>query len=80
MELTYRILQRPESDILGWTSSNLIVEDGVRKLHHIRNKTKIALPDNVIQRLDQAPGTDEQRKVVKPAQPLGHRLIGKRET
>ncbi len=51
MELTYHTLQQPESDIIGWTSANLIKEDGVQQLHHIQNKTKvelkIALPQNV---------------------------------
>jgi integrase len=84
MELTYRTLQRPESDIIGWTSANLIVEDGTRKLHHVQNKTKvelkIALPENVVQMLNQSLGTDEQRKVVKIVQPLVHRLNGERYT
>jgi hypothetical protein len=39
MELTYRTLQRPESDIVGWTSANLITEGGIRKLHPVQNKT-----------------------------------------
>lgn len=80
MELTYRTLQRPESDIIGWTSANLITEDGIRKLHHVQNKSKvdlkIALPANVIDMLARALGTDEQRKVVKLMQPLVHTLKG----
>ena len=32
MELTYRTLQRPESDILDWTVANLPLKDGVRIL------------------------------------------------
>lgn len=84
MELTYRTLQRPESDIIGWTSANLITEDGVRKLRHIQNKTgtelKIALPPNVLEMLAQALGADEDRKVVKLVQPLVHRLDGEAYT
>lgn len=84
MELTYRTLQRPESDIIGWTSANLISEGGVRKLQHIQNKTKvelkIALPQNVVDMLARALGTDEQRKVVRMVQPLVHRLDGEHYT
>lgn len=78
MELTYRTLQRPESDIVGWTSANLITEGGVRKLHHVQNKTrvdlKIALPASVTELLDKAMGTDSN--VVRLKQPLVHRLDG----
>ena len=78
MELTYRTLQRPESDIVLWTSANLIVENGVRKIHHRQNKTgvdlKIALPASVTALLDAALGTDSN--VVRLKQPLVHRLDG----
>lgn len=78
MELTYRTLQRPESDIVGWTSANLITEGGVRKLHHVQNKTgldlKIALPASVTELLDKALGTESN--VVRLKQPLVHRLDG----
>jgi integrase len=39
MELTYRTLQRPESDILGWTVKNLHTKDGQRVLRVDQNKT-----------------------------------------
>lgn len=48
MELTYRTLQRPESDIILWDTSMLMTEDGQRKLHFRQGKTgrtmKIAVP------------------------------------
>lgn len=78
MELTYRTLQRPESDIVLWTSANLITENGVRKLHHTQNKTKvelkIELPTSVTVLLDKALGTESN--VVRLMQPLVHRLDG----
>ena len=78
MELTYRTLQRPESDIVQWTSANLITEEGVRKIQHVQNKTKvplkIALPPSVTMLLDKALGTDGN--VVRLKQPLVHRLDG----
>jgi len=39
MELTYRTLQRPESDIITWTTGVLLTEDGQRKLHFRQGKT-----------------------------------------
>lgn len=39
MELTYRTLQRPESDIIYWTLSNLPTKDGKRILRNKQNKT-----------------------------------------
>jgi len=48
MELTYRTLQRPESDIIGWTTEVLKTEDGQRKLSFRQGKTskqmKIGIP------------------------------------
>lgn len=40
MELTYRTLQRPESDILYWTVANIAVKDGARILRIQQGKTK----------------------------------------
>lgn len=40
MELTYRTLQRPESDILGWTVANLPKKDGKRILRVKQAKVK----------------------------------------
>jgi integrase len=39
MELTYRTLQRPESDIIHWTTAVLLTEGGQRKLHFKQGKT-----------------------------------------
>ncbi|MCY1170976.1 hypothetical protein D9M73_110690 [compost metagenome] len=39
MELTYRTLQRPESDIVLWTTAIVKTEGGRRKLDFIQNKT-----------------------------------------
>ena len=51
MELTYRTLQRPESDIINWTTEILLTEDKQRKLHFRQGKTgklmKIATPDEL---------------------------------
>lgn len=40
MELTYRTLQRPESDILYWTVANIATKDGARILRIQQGKTK----------------------------------------
>jgi integrase len=39
MELTYRTLQRPESDIIGWTTDVLLTEENQRKLYFRQGKT-----------------------------------------
>jgi integrase len=39
MELTYRTLQRPESDILDWTVANITAKDGARILRVKQSKT-----------------------------------------
>lgn len=39
MELTYRTLQRPESDIIKWTSTTVRVKDGARVLSFRQHKT-----------------------------------------
>jgi integrase len=39
MELTYRTLQRPESDIITWTTDILVTEDQVKKLKFRQGKT-----------------------------------------
>ncbi len=52
MDLAYRTLQRPESDIINWTNEILLTEDGIRKLQFRQGKTfartgktmKIAVP------------------------------------
>lgn len=40
MEITYRTLQRPQSDIIRWTTEHLKVVDGRRALSFRQNKTK----------------------------------------
>lgn len=40
MELTYRTLQRPESDILDWTIANLPIKDGKRILRNKQAKVR----------------------------------------
>ncbi|QRF60183.1 tyrosine-type recombinase/integrase [Variovorax paradoxus] len=78
MELAYRTLQRPESDIVYWTSENLVKEGGKRLLKHRQNKTGtdivIELPKSVNDLLDRALGTEDN--IVKLRQPLVHRLDG----
>lgn len=82
MELSYRTLQRPESDIVLWTSANIVREGGKRILQHRQNKTgidiAIELPRSVVELLDRALGTEEN--VVKLRQPLVHRLDGEHYT
>lgn len=39
MELTYRTLQRPESDIVLWDTSVVVTESGRRTLQFVQNKT-----------------------------------------
>ena len=74
MEVTYRTLQRPESDIILWTTANLTVEAGKRVLTFRQNKTgrphRIALSES-LEQLIPRPG-----KVVKLNEPLVRRLDG----
>lgn len=64
MELTYRTLQRPESDIIGWTTDILLTEDKQRKLHFRQGKTgkwmKIATPAELDTLIRQSLGTVPQ--------------------
>lgn len=82
MELSYRTLQRPESDIVLWTSANIVREGNKRILQHRQNKTgidiAIELPNSVVEMLDRALGTEEN--VIKLRQPLVHRLDGEHYT
>jgi len=61
MELTYRTLQRPESDIIGWTNEVLLTKDGRRQLHFRQGKTgkamKIAVPPDLDTLIRQSLGT-----------------------
>lgn len=54
MDLTYRTLQRPESDILYWTPANLAREEHskARILKHRQNKTRIELQIRLTPEMD----------------------------
>lgn len=60
MELTYRTLQRPESDIIYWTVANLPKKDGKRILRNKQNKT----------------GKTVDIEIANDLEPLINRLIG----
>lgn len=79
MELTYRTLQRPESDIILWTTANLVTEDGQRRLSFRQGKTgkamKIALTPALHELIKGTSGT-----VAKLRQPLVHTRDGKAYT
>jgi len=76
MELTYRSLQRPESDIISWTTANVITDsDGRRKLCFVQNKTgrphQIALTPALEDMIQRPVGS-----VLKLREPLVKRLDG----
>ena len=80
MELTYRTLQRPESDILKWTAANVTRdENGDRVIKHRQHKTgvqlKIKLTPDLARLIDQAIG-----KVPVLHQPIVHNRDGKAYT
>lgn len=60
MELTYRTLQRPESDIIGWTPANIRSKAGGKVLRVTQNKTgrtlEIALDGRLKELIDAAIG------------------------
>ncbi|MFA5824771.1 MAG: tyrosine-type recombinase/integrase [Gallionellaceae bacterium] len=60
MELTYRTLQRPESDIIYWTVANLPKKDGKRIIRNIQNKT----------------GKTVDIEIASDLEPLINRLVG----
>jgi len=78
MELTYRTLQRPESDIIHWTPKVLTRDPhtGVRVITFEQGKTKtrlkIALTEALERLINRAVGTHPQ-----PDQPLVHTQEGK---
>jgi len=81
MDLTYRTLQRPESDILGWTPA-ILARDGhtkARVLHFQQSKTKvwvkIALTPDLEALIRRAMGEPPQI-----GQPLVHNRKGDRYT
>jgi integrase len=74
LEITYRTLQRPDSDIIHWTTGNLTAEAGRRVLAFRQNKTKrlhrVALSESLEKLVPRA------GKVVKINEPLVRRLDG----
>lgn len=80
MDLTYRTLQRPESDILKWTPANITRdENGMRVVKHTQHKThvalKIALTPDLARLIDRAIG-----EVPVLHQPIVHNRKGKAYT
>ncbi len=75
MELTYRTLQRPESDIVLWDTSIVITEGGRRKLDFKQNKTgtphKIGFSQAMEELIPRREGN-----VRKLREPLVHTLKG----
>lgn len=86
MELTYRTLQRPESDILGWTVANLTTKDGDRILRVKQSKTgkvvDIGLPQELDSLLRKLTGEVPQigRPLVCTSRGRGERKPGQRYT
>lgn len=81
LDLTYRTLQRPESDILGWTPAILSRDEHTkaRILHFQQGKTKVWVKISLTPDLD----TLIRRAMGDPpqiGQPLVHTLQGKRYT
>lgn len=75
MELTYRTLQRPESDIIKWDTSHLVTEGGRRKLDFIQHKTGRPHKIGLSQALEQLLPVPEGN-VRKLREPLVRRLNG----
>lgn len=80
MDLTYRTLQRPESDIIKWTPANVTRDtEGRRVIKHRQNKTgvvlKIGLTPEVEKMIDQAIGP-----VPVLHQPIVHNREGEQYT
>lgn len=79
MELTYRTLQRPESDIILWDSRVVVTEGGRRKLDFKQNKTgtlhKIGFSQAMEELIPRRAGN-----VLKLREPLVHTLKGEHYT
>jgi integrase len=79
MVLTYRSLQRPESDIIHWTTEQVVMQDGKRMLDFIQNKTgrrhRIAITGELEELLAKPVGN-----VVQLREPLVKRLNGHKYT
>ena len=80
MQLTYRTLQRPESDIILWDRGHLISSNDGAELQFIQNKTgkkmKISLDEDLIQLLKKR----SSNKVVYLKEPLIQKSDGKAYT
>ncbi|MDR2260221.1 MAG: tyrosine-type recombinase/integrase [Azoarcus sp.] len=74
MELCYRTLQRPDSDILSWTVANIISRQGLRVLRVQQNKTKKTLDIGMTPELDAL-----LRRLVGDVPAIGRRLICTRQ-
>ncbi len=70
MELTYRTLQRPESDMLDWTVANLAMKDGKRILRVKQGKTGKVVDITLSEDLDRL-----LRKLVGDIPRIGRPLI-----
>jgi integrase len=75
MELTYRTLQRPESDIIKWDTSHIATEGGRRKLDFRQHKTGRAHKIGLSPALEQLLPVPEGN-VRKLREPLVRRLNG----
>lgn len=81
MELTYRTLQRPESDIILWDSRIVVNRDGGgRALHFQQNKTGQWMLIAFNERLDELIPAALVGKVRKLREPLVRRLDGEHYT
>ena len=80
MELTYRTLQRPESDIIGWDSTVISVRDGRRVLEFTQGKTKkrmrVAIGADLDALIKASLGKDSAGKVTPLRQHLVHTRDG----
>lgn len=80
MEITYRTLQRPQSDIIRWTTEHLKLVDGRRALSFRQNKTKrqhqVFLTAE-LERLLPAPGKVVSLTERRNPEPLVRKLNGK---
>jgi len=78
MELTFRTLQRPESDIVGWNTNIVKTRGDKKSLHFRQGKTgrlmDIALEGSLLELLESIVGTDD--KVKRIHQPLVATLDG----
>lgn len=80
MEITYRTLQRPESDIIKWTTQHLKIVDGRRALSFVQNKTgrqhQVFLTPE-LEKLLPAPSKVVSLADRRNAEPLVRKLNGK---